>query len=766
MIPDRERWIDQPPYGAKQEEKDAFFNLQLKSLTDYHRRMCAPYDSFCKSLPSSAEDCPLLPISAFRDRELTSVPESTIVRKVSSSGTTGQKPSRILLDAETAAAQQAALFHILSDFMGNRRMPMMILDTRDVFSDPKRYTARGAGIAGFAMLSTKRTFALDEFMQPDLQAIQRFAEENKGKPVLLFGFTYMIRQYFTLPLLSSGYRPDLSSAILIHGGGWKKMTDLAVSPEIFKAELKEAAGITRVHNYYGMTEQLGSIFMECEYGHLHASLYSDIHIRRPGDFSLCKTGEQGLIELTSFLPTSYPGHRILTADLGRILGTDTCPCGRKGVFFAVDGRLSNAELRGCSDTYADPGKNSSLPAQPAVLAGSYPADTAGSAAFSDLVMLFLKTLSGELLKDPACKRYPACKAFAFWCRESQLAALKQRYPEYRRGIGHAVVIAPSNMPVLFGYILAVILLSGCSCTIRLSERTHESSVYLCRKIQSLLSLPVFSDLQKKCSVLSYPHDNVFTEHLLQTADARIVWGSDMTVSCMSSLSAKPGCRNILFPDRYSIAVLSAAYISNLSNDELFWECDRFYKDTYEADQNACSSPRFVFWIHDNRETDSETNASISLHDIQTRWWQQLHAIVKQRYRPDPAALYAKYSLFVSESMQTPLKVTYWKDNLLIAAKPASLSFPVHRPSAHSGLFYEAAFSSVRELPADFGDSLQTVVSIGIEPEALKKALLRSRSYTALRIVPAGSALQFDPVWDNQDMIRLLSEEVTCRLHSL
>ena len=39
-------------------------------------------------------------------------------------------------------------------------------------------------------------------------------------------------------------------------------------------------------------------------------------------------------------------------DEGIILGEDDCPCGRKGKYFKILGRLKDAEIRGCSDTYA------------------------------------------------------------------------------------------------------------------------------------------------------------------------------------------------------------------------------------------------------------------------------------------------------------------------------------------------------------------------------------------------------------------------------
>jgi len=75
-------------------------------------------------------------------------------------------------------------------------------------------------------------------------------------------------------------------------------------------------------------------------------------IRRARDFGVADIGEPGIIQVVSILPGSYPGHSLLTEDEGVLLGEDDCPCGRLGKFFQVSGRLKNAEVRGCSDTYA------------------------------------------------------------------------------------------------------------------------------------------------------------------------------------------------------------------------------------------------------------------------------------------------------------------------------------------------------------------------------------------------------------------------------
>ena len=164
----------------------------------------------------------------------------------------------------------------------------------------------------------------------------------------------MIWEYFykkIVALKNENVTFDLSDGVLIHGGGWKKLIGEAVSAQEFHQRLTDACGLQHIHDYYGMVEQTGCIYMECEYGHLHTSIFSDVIIRRTKDFSLCGAEESGIIEVVSSIPESYPGHCLLTEDIGQILGEDDCPCGRKGKYFKVEGRLKDAEIRGCSDTF-------------------------------------------------------------------------------------------------------------------------------------------------------------------------------------------------------------------------------------------------------------------------------------------------------------------------------------------------------------------------------------------------------------------------------
>ncbi|MCI8584221.1 MAG: acyl-protein synthetase [Dorea sp.] len=348
------------PYELNKEKKTEILNTRLFDLTERHRKNCHEYAAMLNMIGYkggvSYKDIPFLPVRLFKELNLRSISDKDIVKTMTSSGTTGQQVSKIYLDKTTSTNQQKAMVKIVSDFTGSSRMPMIIIDCPSVVKNRVMFSARGAGILGFSMFGTKKIYALDDDMRLDVEGVREFLEIHRGKRILLFGFTFMIWQHFYKELLrlkDEGIVFDLSDGILIHGGGWKKLVSEAVSPEEFHQRLKEICGLGSIHDYYGMVEQTGCIYMECECHHLHASVFSDVITRRPIDFSECDIGESGIIQVVSTIPESYPGHSLLTEDEGVVLGEDDCPCGRKGKYFKINGRLKNAEIRGCSDTYAD-----------------------------------------------------------------------------------------------------------------------------------------------------------------------------------------------------------------------------------------------------------------------------------------------------------------------------------------------------------------------------------------------------------------------------
>lgn len=349
--------LDQyPPYSLDYNNKNLILGDILFGLEKLHNNKCNEYHIIAQnwmfkfSDEIKIENLPFIPVRLFKELELLSIDRSDIRKTLTSSGTSGQTPSKIFLDATTASNQTKVLSRILSSFIGKKRLPMLIIDSKSVLKNRNSFSARGAGILGFSMFGYDVQYLLDDDFNLDFELLQNFLKKHEGEKILLFGFTYIVWEFFNNAIQKNGIPINLENGILIHGGGWKKMIDSAVDTHVFRESLHDKTKLQNIYNYYGLVEQTGSIFMECEAGFLHASNYSDIIIRNHKDYSVASIGQEGLVQLVSALPLSYPGHSILTEDLGTIYGIDNCTCGRHGKYFKISGRIKNAEVRGCSDT--------------------------------------------------------------------------------------------------------------------------------------------------------------------------------------------------------------------------------------------------------------------------------------------------------------------------------------------------------------------------------------------------------------------------------
>ena len=342
------------PYSMTKDEKHRVLESHLLKLDNLHIENCRLYRDINNSFKKSGlfSGSLFLPVRLFKEFELKSISGDSIFKVLTSSGTTSQNVSRIFLDRETSMHQSKVLVKIMQYFLGKQRLPMLIIDHPSVVKNRMSFSARGAGILGLSNFGRDHTYALNDDMSINLSNINSFLEKHKGKPIFIFGFTFMVWQYFFKVLGEKNLKLDLSGSILVHSGGWKKLVDIAVDNKTFKNTARQICNIDKVHNFYGMVEQVGSIFVECSHGFLHAPDYADISIISPLTMREMDFGEQGLIAVSSVLPSSYPGHRLLTEDLGTIHGEDSCSCGLPGKYFYVHGRLPKAEVRGCSDTHA------------------------------------------------------------------------------------------------------------------------------------------------------------------------------------------------------------------------------------------------------------------------------------------------------------------------------------------------------------------------------------------------------------------------------
>ena len=358
MISPASELLEIPPYSMSQHDKEAMLLPKLRELTEHHQRHCQAYSELMirvfpsvlqRGIPTLA-DVPFLPVTLFKNHIIKSIADEEVMKVLTSSGTTGQKASRIYLDKETARLQGAVLVKLMQHFIGTSRLPMVILDHPGVVKDRTSFSARGAGILGMSQFGHRPFYALRDDLSLDLEGLRAYLQATSSSKILLFGFTFMVWQGLVETLEASGQTVDLSRGVLVHSGGWKKLQDKAVTPEHFNERLKDATGIRDVINFYGMVEQVGSVFFENPLHHLHTPIYSDVIIRDPATLQPLPDGQPGLVQVLSCIPTSYPGHSLLTEDMGVIHGADHPSLEMKGRYFQILGRVPKAEIRGCSDT--------------------------------------------------------------------------------------------------------------------------------------------------------------------------------------------------------------------------------------------------------------------------------------------------------------------------------------------------------------------------------------------------------------------------------
>ena len=134
-------------------------------------------------------------------------------------------------------------------------------------------------------------------MNLNIDLLLDFIKNNHDKKILLFGFTFMIYQHFIKSLVEKNINIDLSNCILIHGGGWKKLVSESIGTTKFRELLYQTCGIKSVHDYYGMVEQTGSIYIECSHGYLTLPFILS-HYKKQHFVPTCKKGNTNFIHFT------------------------------------------------------------------------------------------------------------------------------------------------------------------------------------------------------------------------------------------------------------------------------------------------------------------------------------------------------------------------------------------------------------------------------------------------------------------------------------
>jgi hypothetical protein len=313
-------------------------------------------------------DLPFLPVGIFKtDPPLALVEPRDIGRTLASSATTGKVPSWGVLYSAPANRMTMGVMTNFRDFSGPARRPSLFFDTHATLAGKGELGARGAAIQGLRSFATEVVCCLSDDAAGNLvleteKLLDAAAKWNDAE-VLVYGFTFVIWNHLVKPLRSKGISLNLPNARVLHSGGWKRLQEQAVSKDTFAQGVAAAFGCSsdRVTDFYGMVENVGVVYPDCERGNKHVPAFADVIVRDELTLEPVSAGQRGLVQVCSVLPTSFPGFLVLTEDIAEVVHQDGCGCGRRGMAFRFVGRAPKTEVRGCGNVETRRGAASFLP---------------------------------------------------------------------------------------------------------------------------------------------------------------------------------------------------------------------------------------------------------------------------------------------------------------------------------------------------------------------------------------------------------------------
>ncbi len=367
--------------------------------------------------------------------------------------------------------------------------------------------------------------------------------------------------------------------------------------------------------------------------------------------------------------------------------------------------------------------------------------------FEDNTLEFLNNVSKNLMKDPRSKAYSDVITLAFWLRKASTLKLRERF-EFDDGnchFGRGVVfhIAPSNVPVNFAYSLAAGLLTGNANIVRVPTKAFPQVDVIADSFSK--ALDKMSEMRGYIALIRYARDKSINDILSGMADTRVVWGGDATISELRKSELPPRSTEITFADRFSIAVIDGdAY---LSSDNKAGVAQDFYNDTYLTDQNACTSPRLVVWLGQNKD------------EAKARFWDELHNIAERRYTFQPIQGVNKLTSSYLAAVKVPdTMIEKHKDNLIVRVKVPAIAENLMDFKDNSGYFFEFDCDNILTLrPLCDDKRCQTVALLG--DSGIIQPLLDSSPKGIDRVVPIGKTMDFDLIWDGYNLAESLTRTV-------
>lgn len=369
--------------------------------------------------------------------------------------------------------------------------------------------------------------------------------------------------------------------------------------------------------------------------------------------------------------------------------------------------------------------------------------------FSDEVIEFLNALSGALMKDRQSRLYPDTITFAYFCRKANLLKLKAQYVregELRLGRGVLFHIAPSNVPINFGYSLVAGLLAGNANVVRVSSKQFAQVDLIIKHLHGLMGSGQYDEVANRIALVRYDRTSAASAYFSSIANVRVIWGGDATIQTIRQNALPARSFDVCFADRYSIAAIRPSAILRATDVEMKKLAEAFYNDTYLFDQNACSAPHIIFWLNENATLNDTQN------EAKGRFWNAVHEQVVAKYQLQAVMSVDKLTAFYRQAVCMDIKAEKMPDNVVVRADLKEVPKNIDDFRCACGYFSEKTIASLDEIAPLVTIKYQTLGYYGFEREEMVEFVRKNRFLGLDRIVPIGETTAFSLTWDGYNLI--------------
>jgi len=371
---------------------------------------------------------------------------------------------------------------------------------------------------------------------------------------------------------------------------------------------------------------------------------------------------------------------------------------------------------------------------------------------------FCKQLSAALLKSDAARSAPALMALGFWFRDGGLRNIEpflQHQRGVRMGRGLALHVTPANVDTVFMYSCLISLLMGNINFVRLSDRLgDEGRLLFDHYVFPMLRRTEFEEIATRLIFFTCPRNHGILAELSATCQLRVVWGGDETIRAIRAIALNPRAGEICFADRFSFSLISAGHVNGLAPTDLERLAAAFLSDVKLFGQQACSSPRVVFWLGDPTQVEAAKH----------RFWHAYEDAAGRALDFNPAERMARLvdlSTLAAQGMVS--QVLGRSQHYPYRGELNQLDQSVRRLHGGRGLILEITAADIASVAGLIRESDQTLTVAGIDREALIQLIEKSPNGGLQRVVEIGHALDFYPIWDGQNLPELMSRTVSLLL---